>query len=55
MRNFPVHHNGFDHERLTNLLKEHKGGFILSYNDCSWVREAYQDFKIVEVAWQYTM
>ena len=55
MRNFPVHHNGFDHERLANLLKEHRGGFILSYNDCSWVREAYQDFKIVEVAWQYTM
>jgi DNA adenine methylase len=55
MRNFPVHHNGFRHEMLAELLKRHKGGFILSYNDCSWVRAAYKDFEIVEVAWQYTM
>ena len=55
MRNFPIHHNGFNHEKLAELLKRHKGGFILSYNDCSWVREAYKDFEIVEVGWQYTM
>lgn len=55
MRNFPVHHNGFRHDVLADLLKKHKGGFILSYNDCSWVREAYKDFKIIEIAWQYTM
>ncbi len=55
MRNFPVHHNGFDHNLLANLLKNHKGGFILSYNDCDWIRNAYKDFKIIEVAWQYTM
>ena len=40
---------------MAQLLKEHKGGFILSYNDCSWVRVNYKDFKIVEVSWQYTM
>ena len=55
MRNFPVHHNGFRHNLLADLLKQHKGGFILSYNDCSWVRDAYKDFKIVEISWQYTM
>ncbi|MDR3289896.1 MAG: DNA adenine methylase [Rickettsiales bacterium] len=55
MRNFPVHHNGFKHDILANLLKQHKGGFILSYNDCSWIREAYKDFKIIEVKWQYTL
>lgn len=54
-RNAPVHHNNFDHAHLSNLLKEHKGGFILSYNDCSWVREAYKEFKMVNVEWQYTM
>ena len=32
MRNIPVHHNGFPHEALRDLLKKHKGGFILSYN-----------------------
>lgn len=55
MRNFPIHHNGFKHEKLAELLKEHNGGFILSYNDCSWVREKYKDFKILEVSWQYSM
>jgi len=55
MRNFPIHHNGFDHNLLAKLLHEHKGGFILSYNDCSLVREAYKDFEIHEVHWQYTM
>lgn len=55
MRNFPIHHNGFNHQLLADLLKEHKGGFILSYNDCTWVREAYKDFEIKEVEWQYTM
>jgi len=55
MRNFPVHHNGFKHDLLADLLKRHSGGFILSYNDCSWIREAYKDFEIVEISWQYTM
>jgi len=55
MRNFPIHHNGFNHELLANLLKKHKGGFILSYNDCDWVRNTYKDFRIIEISWQYTM
>lgn len=54
-RNFPIHHNGFDHKKLSDLLHEHKGGFIMSYNDCSFVREAYKDFEIREIHWQYTM
>lgn len=55
MRNFPIHHNNFNHELLAKCLKEHKGKFILSYNDCEFVREAYRDFKILEPKWQYTM
>jgi DNA adenine methylase len=51
----PIHHKGFDHIKLAELLHEHKGGFLLSYNDCSLVREAYKDFEIHEVKWQYTM
>lgn len=55
-RNFPVYHKGFNHERLRDLLlKHHKGGFILSYNDCSTIREWYANCKIVDVSWQYTM
>ncbi len=55
MRNFPIHHDNFNHELLCEYLHKHRGGFILSYNDCSWVRNAYKDFKIIEVKWQYTM
>jgi len=55
MRNIPVHHNGFPHEELRDLLKEHKGGFILSYNDCPTIREYYKDFEITSPSWQYTM
>ena len=54
-RNFPVHHAGFDHAGLRDLLARHKGGFVLSYNDCSTIREWYAGCRIVEVAWQYTL
>lgn len=54
-RNFPVHHKGFQHELLRDLLHNHKSGFVLSYNDCETIREWYADFKIVEVQWQYTL
>ena len=54
-RNFPIHHNGFDHELLRDLLYDHQGGFILSYNDCEAIREWYSRFTIVEVEWQYTL
>lgn len=53
-RNFPVHHNNFDHEKLRDLLMAHKGGFVLSYNDCSKIREWYRDFNIMSPSWQYT-
>ena len=54
-RNFPVHHKGFDHLLLSQLLKKHKGGFVLSYNDCATIRDLYSDCQIIEVEWQYTM
>lgn len=53
-RNFPIHHNGFDHKKLRDLLMNHKGGFILSYNDCSTIREWYKDFEMITPSWQYT-
>lgn len=53
-RNFPIHHAGFDHEKLRNLLKSHRGGFILSYNNCSTIREWYKDFNMIAPSWQYT-
>lgn len=53
-RNFPIHHKGFNHEKLRDQLINHKGGWILSYNDCSTIREWYKDFNITTPTWQYT-
>lgn len=55
MRNIPVHHNGFPHEALRDLLKNHRGGFILSYNNCPTIREYYKEFQQFFPSWQYTM
>jgi DNA adenine methylase len=55
MRNIPIHHNGFKHEVLRDLLKNHKGGWILSYNNCPTIREYYREFKQFFPSWQYTM
>jgi DNA adenine methylase len=39
--NFPIHHRGFHHEALKDLLYKHSGGFLLSYNDCPTIRKWY--------------
>ena len=38
-----------DHERLYNSIKNIKGKFLMSYNDCEYIRELYKDYKIEEV------
>ena len=55
MRNIPIHHDGFDHELLRDLLKNHKGGFILSYNNCETIREYYKEFEFHYPSWNYSM
>ena len=52
--NWPIHHNSFDHELLRDLLHNHKGSFILSYNNCETIREYYKDFKQVFPEWKYS-
>lgn len=52
--NFAVHHNNFDHKKLLKLLKNHKGGFLMSYNNCETIREWYKDFEQTFPEWQYT-
>jgi len=36
-----------EHELLYKTLKDIKGKFLLSYNDCEYIRELYKDFNIV--------
>jgi DNA adenine methylase len=54
-RNFPIHHTNFNHKLLRDLLLNHKGGFILSYNDAPTIRKWYKDFEIIELPIHYTM
>ena len=55
MKNIPVHHDGFDHESLRDLLYEHKGNFVLSYNNCETIRDFYSDFDFYYPKWNYSM
>ena len=52
--NFAIHHNRFDHIKLAEMLKTHRGGFLMTYNNCSAVRELYSDCKFEYPEWQYT-
>lgn len=38
-----------DHQRLRNVLGSIQGKFLLSYNDCDYIRELYQDYHIESV------
>ena len=52
--NWAIHHIHFDHDKLRDLLHSHNGKFILSYNDCEWVRENYKGFKFKTPEWAYS-
>ena len=52
--NIDVHHSGFNHERLRDLLHSHNGSFILSYNNCETIREYYKDFDQIFPEWHYS-
>ena len=52
--NIDVHHTGFDHEKLRDQLHNHKGSFILSYNNCETIREYYSDFELYYPEWHYS-
>lgn len=52
--NFAIHHNNFNHKKMCELLKNHKGGFLITYNNCSVIREWYKEFCFEFPQWQYT-
>jgi len=52
--NFPIHHTHFDHEQLRDLLHSHSGKWLLSYNDCEWVRENYKGYEFKTPEWAYS-
>lgn len=44
-----------DHVRLYQTLKDIKGKFLLSYNDCPEIRELYQDYNIFDFSRLHSM
>ena len=44
-----------DHVRLRDTLKNIKGKFLLSYNDCPEVRELYEDYSMLDFTRVHTM
>jgi len=48
------HHEGFDHVALANILKS-RDKWVLSYNNCEYIRELYDGYKIVDAEWAYGM
>lgn len=55
MKNIDVHHTGFDHEKLRDILYSHNGNFVLSYNNCETIRNYYKDFDFYFPEWNYSM
>lgn len=47
-------HETFDHEQLHACLSK-KRNWILTYNDCEYIRELYKNYIIIETKWTYGM
>ena len=47
-------HLDFDHAGLAVLLKE-RTDWLLSYNDCAYIRDLYDGYEIVDTQWSYGM
>ena len=47
-------HENFDHEKLFNCLKTKKN-WIMTYNNCDYIKELYSNYKIIETNWSYGM
>ena len=47
-------HEGFNHTSLFELL-ETKNNWIVTYNNCEYIRNLYKEYKIVDVNWTYGM
>ena len=47
-------HQDFNHELLFDLLNTKKN-WIITYNNCEYIRNLYKDFIIIDVNWSYGM
>ena len=47
-------HEHFDHEKLFACLSKRKN-WMLTYNNCDYIKNLYKDFKIIDTNWSYGM
>lgn len=47
-------HELFDHQLLFDTIKTKKN-WIITYNNCEYIKKLYNNFKIIEVNWSYGM
>lgn len=47
-------HENFNHELLHNILLTKKN-WIITYNNCSYIRDMYKDYLIIDAEWSYGM
>ena len=47
-------HENFNHEKLFQVLKKRKN-WIMTYNNCDYIRDLYKNYEIREVKWSYGM
>lgn len=47
-------HEFFDHVKLFNILNNKKG-WLMTYNNCDFIKKMYSNYNIVEVNWSYGM
>ncbi len=47
-------HDTFNHDKLYKCLSKKKD-WIMTYNNCDYIKNLYKDFKIIETSWTYGM
>ena len=47
-------HTNFDHMRLFNVIKTYPN-WIMTYNNCEFIKNIYKDYLIIETDWKYGM
>ena len=47
-------HEHFDHSELYNCIKNKKN-WLMTYNNCDYIKDLYKNFKIIETSWTYGM
>lgn len=48
-------HKGFDHEKFANDVKKCKHKWLITYDDCQYIRDLYKDYTIIPFELMYGM